>query len=63
MVSFATGSNRGVLWMAFNDQSEFEAMKTLNGWEATHYDEHLFRDKIKVIAWTIFELSLFEQKS
>ena len=47
----------------FVEQSEFEAMKTLSGWEAAHCDEHPFRAKIKVSAWTIFELLLFEQKS
>ena len=47
--------------MAFVDQGEFEAMKTLSGWEAAHCDEHQFRAKIKVSAWTVFELSLFEQ--
>ena len=26
--------------MAFIDQGEFEAMKTLSGWEAAHSDEH-----------------------
>ena len=33
--------------MAFIDQDEFEAMKTLSGWEAAHCDEHPFRTKIK----------------
>ena len=27
---------------------EFEAMKTLSGWEAAHCDEHPFHAKIKV---------------
>ena len=49
--------------MAFVDQGEFEAMKTLSGWEAARCDEHPFRAKIKVSAWTVFKLSLFEQKS
>ena len=49
--------------MAFIDQGEFKAMKTLSGWEAVRCDEHLFGAKIKVSAWTIFELLLFEQKS
>ena len=49
--------------MAFVDQAEFEAMKTLSGREAAGCDEHLFRAKIKVSAWTVFELPLFEQKS
>ena len=47
MASFATDSLR-VLWMAFVDQGEFEAMKTLSGWEAERCDEHPFRAKIKV---------------
>ena len=34
--------------MAFVDQGEFEAMKTLSGWEAERCDEHPFRAKIKV---------------
>ena len=34
--------------MAFIDQGEFEAMKTLSGWEAARSDEHQFRAKIKV---------------
>ena len=40
--------------MAFIDQGEFEAMKTLSGWEAARCDEHPFRAKIKVSAWTVF---------
>ena len=47
--------------MAFIDQGEFEAMKTLSDWEAERCDEHPFRAKIKVSARTVFELSLFEQ--
>ena len=31
-------------------QGEFEAIKTLSGWEAAHCDEHPFRTKIKVNA-------------
>ena len=49
--------------MAFIDQGKFEAMKTLSGWEAACYDEHQFRATIKVSAWTVFQLLLFEQKS
>ena len=45
----------------FIDQGEFEAMKTLSGWKVAHCDEHPFRAKIKVSAWTIFELSLFDK--
>ena len=33
--------------MAFIDQGEFEAMKTLSRWEAARCDEHPFRAKIK----------------
>ena len=36
--------------MAFVDQGEFEAIKTLSGWEAARCDEHPFRAKIKVSA-------------
>ena len=36
--------------MAFVDQGEFEAMKTLSGREAAGCDEHQFRAKIKVSA-------------
>ena len=44
--------------MAFIDQGEFEAMKTLGGWlVVARCDEYPFRAKIK------FELSLFEQES
>ena len=32
----------------FFDQGNFEAMKTLSGWEAAHCDEHQFHAKIKV---------------
>ena len=34
----------------FIDQGEFEAMKTLSGWEAARCDEYPFRAKIKVSA-------------
>ena len=47
--------------MAFIGQGEFEAMKRLSGWEAARCDEHPFRAKIKVSAWTVFELSLFDK--
>ena len=36
--------------MAFIDQGEFEAIKTLSGWEAAYCDEYLLRAKIKVSA-------------
>ena len=34
----------------FIDQGEFEAMKTLSGWEAAHCDKHPFHTKVKVSA-------------
>ena len=45
--------------MAFIDQSEFEAMKTLSGWEAVHCDEHPFRAKMKVSAWTVYKFGFY----
>ena len=45
--------------MAFIDQGEFEAMKSLSGWKATRSDEHQFCAKIKVSTLAIFELSSF----
>ena len=47
MASFATDSQHSVM-NGFSDQGEFEAMKTLGGWEAARCDEHQFRAKIKV---------------
>ena len=49
--------------MAFIDQGEFEAMKTLSGWEAARPDEHQFRAKIKVSTLAVFELSLLDKWS
>ena len=49
--------------MAFIDQGEFEAMKSLSGWEAAHSDKHQFRAKIKVSTLAIFELSSFDKWS
>ena len=49
--------------MAFIDQGEFEAMKTLSGWEAARSDEHQFRAKIKVSTLAVFELSLLDKWS
>ena len=49
--------------MAFIDQGEFEAMKSLSGWEAVRSDEHQFHAKIKVSVLAIFELSLFDKWS
>ena len=47
MASFATPWS---VVNGFNEQGEFEAMKTLSGWEALRCDEHPFRAKIKVSA-------------
>ena len=44
--------------MAFTDQGEFKAMKSLSGWEAARSDEHQFCAKIKVSTLAVFELSL-----
>ena len=47
----------------FSDQGEFEAIKTLSGWEAARCDEHQFFAKIKVSTWAVFELTLFDKWS
>ena len=49
--------------MAFIDQGELEAIKSLSGWEAAHSDEHQFRAKIKVSTLAVFELSLLDKWS
>ena len=49
--------------MAFIDLGEFEAMKSLSGWEAARSDEHQFRAKIKVSTLAVFELSLLDKWS
>ena len=49
--------------MAFIDQGEFEAMKSLSGWEAACSDEHQFRGKIKVSTLAVFKLSSFDKWS
>ena len=49
--------------MAFIDQGEFEAMKTLSGWEAARSDEHQLCAKIKVSTLAVFELSLLDKWS
>ena len=49
--------------MAFIDQGEFEAMKTLSGWEVARSDEHQFHAKIKVSTLAVFELSLLDKWS
>jgi len=43
----------------FFDQGNFEAMKTLSGWEAVRCDVHQFCAKIKVSTRAILELTLF----
>ena len=45
------------------DQGEFEAMKSLSGWDAARSDEHQFRAKIKVSTLAVFELSLLDKWS
>ena len=45
MTSFATDR---VLWMAFIDQGQFEAMKTLSGCRAPRCDKHQLRAKMTV---------------
>ena len=49
--------------MAFIDQGEFKAMKSLSGWKAARSDEHQFRAKIKVSSLAVFELSLLDKWS
>ena len=50
--------------MAFIEQGEFEAMKTLSDWEVAHTDEHQFRAKIKPFrVLVVFELSLLDKWS
>ena len=41
-------SNHRVLWIAFIDQGEFEAMKTLSGRRAPRCDKHQFCVKMTV---------------
>ena len=49
--------------MAFIDQGEFKAMKSLSSWKASRSDEHQFRAKIKVSTLAVFELSLLDKWS
>ena len=49
--------------MAFTDQGEFEAMKSLCGWEAARSDEHQFCAKSKVSTLAVFELPLLDKWS
>ena len=44
--------------MAFVDQGEFEAMKTLSGRRAPRCDKHQFRTKMTVSTLTVCEISL-----
>ena len=44
--------------MAFIDQGEFEAMKTLSGRRAPRCDKHQFRAKMMVSTQAVFEISL-----
>ena len=44
--------------MAFIDQGEFEATKTLSRLKALHCDKHQFRAKMTVSTQTVFEISL-----
>ena len=44
--------------MAFTDQGEFEATKTLSGGRAPHCDKHQFCAKMTVNTQTVFEISL-----
>ena len=46
--------------MAFIDQGEFEVVKTPSGWEAARYDEHQFCAKIKVSAWGILVIVVWQ---
>ena len=57
------GQQPGSAENSFFDYSKYEAMKSLSGRVAARSDEDQFRAKIKVSARTVFELSLFEQKS
>ena len=42
------GQQLGSAENSFFDNSKFEAMKSLSGWDAAHCDEHQFHAKIKV---------------
>ena len=46
--------------MAFNDQGEFEGMKTLSGRRSPHCDTHQFHAKIMVNTQTVFKISLLK---
>ena len=59
MASYTTSSCRAVYTVNFFDQGNFEAMKTLSGWEAARCDEHQFRAKIKVSTRAVLELAVF----
>ena len=49
--------------MAFIDPGEFQAMKSLSGWEAAYFDDHQFCAKIKVSNLAVFELLLLDKWS
>ena len=49
MASYTTDSSLRVLWMAFVDQGESEAMKTLSDCRVLHCDKHQFRAKMTVV--------------
>ena len=44
--------------MAFINQGEFEAMKTLSGRRVPRHDKHQLRADITVNTQTVFEISL-----
>ena len=61
-VRMSTTLENGVLrneQLSGSTVNNFEAMKTLSGWEAARCDEHQFRAKIKVSTRAVLELSLF----
>ena len=58
MASFATDSSHRVLRMAFIDQGEFEAMKTLDDRRAPRCGKHQFCAKMTVSTQAVLEISL-----
>ena len=48
--------------MAFIDQGEFGAMKTLSGWEAARCDKHQFRAKITVNTKPLLNIVVITRK-
>ena len=57
MASYATNSSQRVLWIAFVDQGEFEAMKIVCGHTAPYCAKHHFAAKNTVRIWAVFEIS------